>query len=272
MHALSQVHQHHDFPWTDTAWRGRALPGAVIYELHIGTFTPEGTFEAAARRLDHLVELGIDLVEVMPVTPFPGVHGWGYDGVAPFAVHEPYGGPDAFKLFVDACHARGLGVVLDVVYNHLGPAGNYLGALRAVLHRPAPHAVGLGGEPRRRRVRRGAALHHRQRAAAGCATTTSTACGSTPCRPSTTTARCTCSTELSAEVDALAAALGRPLFVIAETDLNDPRTITAREAGGQGMHGQWDDDVHHALHALLTGERQGYYDDFGSLANVSRRR
>ena len=121
-------HDHEAFGWTDTTWHGRALPGAVTYELHLGTFTAAGTFDAAIERLDHLVELGVDLVELMPVAAFPGVHGWGYDGVALFAVHEPYGGPDGFKRFVDACHRRGLGVLLDVVYNHLGPSGNYLPA------------------------------------------------------------------------------------------------------------------------------------------------
>jgi len=108
VHGLSRAYDHDAFGWTDAAWRGRALPGSVTYELHIGTFTPAGTFDAAIERLDHLVELGVDLVEVMPVAAFPGVHGWGYDGVALFAVHEPYGGPDAFKRFVDACHAHGI--------------------------------------------------------------------------------------------------------------------------------------------------------------------
>src|SRR5699024_3259515 len=117
---------HDKFEWHDDSWRGVALPGNVLYELHIGTFTTEGTFAAAIERLDHLVELGIDAVELLPVAAFDGTHGWGYDGVAPYAVHEPYGGPDGLKHFVDECHLRGLGVVLDVVYNHLGPSGNYL--------------------------------------------------------------------------------------------------------------------------------------------------
>ena len=126
VHGTSRVYDHDRFPWTDGAWRGRALPGAVTYELHIGTFTPEGTFDAAIARLDHLVDLGVDLVEVLPIASFPGRNGWGYDGVSLYAAHEPYGGPDGFKRFVDACHGRGLGVVLDVVYNHLGPSGAYL--------------------------------------------------------------------------------------------------------------------------------------------------
>ena len=124
------------------AGAGVALPGSVVYELHVGTFTAEGTLDAAIDRLDHLVDLGVDLVELMPVAAFPGRHGWGYDGVHPYAVHEPYGGPDALKRFVDACHARGLGVCLDVVYNHLGPSRQLPAAVRAVLHRPARDARG----------------------------------------------------------------------------------------------------------------------------------
>ncbi len=125
VHGFSRVYDHGAFEWTDSAWKGRQLPGAVLYELHIGTFTPDGTFDAAIDRLDHLVELGVDLVELLPVNAFNGEHNWGYDGVCWFAPHEPYGGPDGLKRFVDACHGRGLGVVLDVVYNHFGPSGAY---------------------------------------------------------------------------------------------------------------------------------------------------
>ncbi|MCW2829502.1 MAG: treZ, partial [Aeromicrobium sp.] len=126
VHGPSRTYDHALFDWTDGDWAGRALEGAVVYELHIGTFTTGRTFDTAIERLDHLVELGVDLVEVLPVNSFDGPYGWGYDGVLWGAVHEPYGGPDGFKRFVDACHARGLGVILDVVYNHLGPSGAYL--------------------------------------------------------------------------------------------------------------------------------------------------
>src|SRR4051794_9883088 len=125
VHAASRVYDQETHRWTDQAWTGRQLPGAILYELHIGTFTPDGTFDAAIDRLDHLVDLGVDLVELLPVNAFNGEHNWGYDGVCWFAPHEPYGGPDGLKRFVDACHARGLGVVLDVVYNHFGPSGAY---------------------------------------------------------------------------------------------------------------------------------------------------
>ncbi len=126
VHGPSRVVEPRDFAWSDAAWTGRTAPGSVIYELHIGTFTPEGTFDGAIARLDHLAQLGVDFIEVMPVAAFPGEHGWGYDGTALWAVHESYGGPAGLARFVDACHARGIGVVLDVVYNHLGPSGNYL--------------------------------------------------------------------------------------------------------------------------------------------------
>src|SRR3954454_5310202 len=126
VHRPSRVYDTQAYEWHDSGWTGRQLAGAVLYELHVGTFTPEGTFAAAAGKLDHLVELGVDLVEVLPVNAVNGEHNWGYDGVGWYAVHEPYGGPDGFKAFVDACHRAGLGVVLDVVYNHLGPSGAYL--------------------------------------------------------------------------------------------------------------------------------------------------
>jgi maltooligosyltrehalose trehalohydrolase len=268
-HGPSRVYDHDLFTWTDDGWRGVPLAGAVMYELHIGTFTEPGTFDAAIERLDHLVELGVDLVEVMPVAAFDGVHGWGYDGVALWAVHEPYGGPDGLKRFVDACHERGMGVVLDAVYNHLGPSGNYLtefGPYFTSRYRtPWGDAINLDG-PGSDEVRAyviGSALQwlrdfhidalrldavhalYDQRAVA-------------------------LLEELDAEVDALAARLGRPLHLIAESDRNDPRTVTPRAAGGLGLNAQWDDDVHHALHALLTGERQGYYRDFGSLETLAK--
>ena len=149
----------------DDGWRGLELPGAVIYELHVGTFTPAGTLDSAIDRLDHLVELGVGIVEVMPLATFPGGHGWGYDGVGLYAVHEAYGGPFAFRRFIDACHARGLAVCLDVVYNHLGPSGNHLAEFGPYFTGPLRHAVGPGRQPQRAGQRRGAPLHHRQRPA-----------------------------------------------------------------------------------------------------------
>ncbi|SDT00094.1 malto-oligosyltrehalose trehalohydrolase [Actinopolymorpha singaporensis] len=265
----SAVYDHGRFSWTDQGWRGTPLPGAVIYELHVGTFTPDGTLQSAVDRLDHLAALGVTLIELLPLAAFPGHHGWGYDGVGLYAVHQAYGGPDGLKTFVDACHARGIGVCLDVVYNHLGPAHNYLSEFGPYFtHKyatPWGQAVNLddpGSDEVRRFIVGNAlgwfrdfhvdalrldAVHalHDERAV--------------PILE-----------ELSQQVDAAAATLGRPLWLIAESDRNDPRTVTPRESGGLGIHAQWDDDVHHALHALLTGERDGYYGDFGSLPCLAK--
>ncbi|MCC3651090.1 malto-oligosyltrehalose trehalohydrolase [Streptomyces sp. S07_1.15] len=254
------VVDHGLFDWRHP-WYGRPLPGAVLYELHIGTFTPEGTFGAAARRLGHLADLGITHVELMPVCPFPGTHGWGYDGVAPWAVHEPYGGPDGLKRFIDAAHGHGLGVVLDVVHNHLGPSGNQLPEFGPYFterhHTPWGAAVNLDapGSDEVRAYLTGSALSWlRDYRADGLRLDAVHALRDDRARHFLA--------ELSAAVDALAARTGRPLFLIAESDVNDPRTTTPRAAGGHGVHAQWNDDFHHALHTALTGEHQGYYADF----------
>ncbi|MFG2193403.1 malto-oligosyltrehalose trehalohydrolase [Streptomyces sp. NPDC048639] len=257
---LSAVVDHARFVWRHP-WHGRPLPGAVLYELHIGTYTREGTFDAAARRLGHLAELGVTHIELMPVCPFPGTHGWGYEGVSLWAVHEPYGGPDGLKRFVDAAHAHGLGVVLDVVHNHLGPSGNHLPAFGPYFtethHTPWGDAVNLDapGSDEVRAYLIGSALgwlgDYRLD---GLRLDAVHALHDTRAQPFLA--------ELSAAVDTLAAGAGRPLFLVAESDLNDPRTTTPREAGGLGLHAQWNDDFHHAVHSALTGEAQGYYADF----------
>ncbi|MFE7931640.1 malto-oligosyltrehalose trehalohydrolase [Streptomyces sp. NPDC057456] len=244
-----------------TKWSGRPLPGAVLYELHVGTYTPEGTLDAAAERLEHLAELGVTHVELMPLCAFPGRHGWGYDGVSPWAVHEPYGGPEALKRFVDRAHALGLGVVLDVVHNHLGPSGNYLPEFGPYFtethHTPWGAAINLDapGSDEVRSYLLGSALAWlRDYRLDGLRLDAVHALADTRA--------CHFLEELSTAVDALAAETGRPLFLIAESDLNDPRLITPRRAGGLGLHAQWNDDFHHALHTALTGESQGYYADF----------
>ncbi|MGC5341346.1 malto-oligosyltrehalose trehalohydrolase [Streptomyces sp. DT171] len=257
----SAVVDHAAYPWRTTDWAGRGLPGSVLYELHIGTFTTEGTFDAAARRLPHLAELGISHVSLMPVCPFPGTHGWGYEGVAPWAVHEPYGGPDGLKHFVDTAHALGLAVVLDVVHNHLGPSGNHLPAFGPYFtethHTPWGAAVNLDapGSDEVRAYLLGSALGWlRDYRLDGLRLDAVHALADTRAL--------TFLEELSTAVDALAAELGRPLPLIAESDLCDPRTTTPRASGGLGLHAQWNDDFHHALHTALTGESQGYYADF----------
>jgi maltooligosyltrehalose trehalohydrolase len=256
----SAVVDHAHFVWR-TPWTGRALPGAVLYELHVGTFTAQGTFDAAAERLEHLALLGVTHVELMPVCPFPGTHGWGYEGVSLWAVHEPYGGPQGLKRFVDAAHAHGLGVVLDVVHNHLGPSGNHLpcfGPYFTERHRtPWGAAVNLDapGSDEVRAFLIGSALAWlRDYRLDGLRLDAVHALVDARARHFLE--------ELSAQVDKLAAGIGRPLLLIAESDLNDPRTTRPREAGGLGLHAQWNDDFHHALHTALTGESQGYYADF----------
>ncbi len=265
VHGTSRVYDQDAYRWGDTAWPGRALPGAVIYELHIGTFTPGATLDSAIERLDHLVSLGITHVELLPVNAVNGVWNWGYDGVAWYAVHQPYGGPDALKRFVDACHARGLAVVLDVVYNHLGPSGNYLPRFGPYLksgRNTWGDLVNVEEQHVRRFIIDNALMWLREFHLDALRLDAVHALQDDS--PTHILA------ELSAEVDALATDLGRPLTLIAESDLNDPLMITPRSAGGYGLTAQWDDDVHHALHALLTGETQGYYCDFGSLPVLAK--
>ncbi|GAB3431378.1 malto-oligosyltrehalose trehalohydrolase [Flindersiella endophytica] len=264
--APSQVYDHTTFDWTDQAWTGRALPGSVIYELHVGTFTPAGTFDAVAERLDHLVDLGVDAIELLPVNAFDGPHGWGYDGVLWYATHEAYGGPDGLKRLVDACHRRGLAVLLDVVYNHLGPGalldrfGPYFAGTG--VWGPSLNLDGAGSDEVRRYVLDNALSWLRDFHIDGLRLDAVHAL---------VDHRATHLLEdLAVEADALAAHVGRPLSLVAESDLNDARVVTAREAGGYGLHAQWDDDLHHCLHATLTGERQGYYVDFGDLPTFAR--
>jgi maltooligosyltrehalose trehalohydrolase len=309
VHGTSRVFDSGLHEWHDAGWPGpqggAGVLGGVVYELHVGTFTAEGTFAALEHHLDDLEALGVDVVELMPVAAFPGRWGWGYDGVHPYAVHEPYGGPAALQHLVDACHQRGLGVCLDVVYNHLGPSGNYLSRFGPYFtdrhHTPWGEAVNLDG-PGSEEVRRWIldnalrwftefhvdalrldAVHELKDDSARHILA-----------------------QLSDETAELSGRLGRPLGLIAESDLNDPRTVAptswagsptssqdamraaavttglgltggldavlpvADRPTGLGMTAQWDDDLHHALHALLTGERQGYYADFGSLQVLAK--
>jgi maltooligosyltrehalose trehalohydrolase len=259
--------------WTDADWpgpqAGAGVLGAVFYELQGGTFTAEGTLDAAESRLEHLVRLGVDVVELMPVGAFPGRWGWGYDGAHPGAVHAAYGGPSALQRFVDAAHRLGLGVCLDIVENHLGPSGNYLAQFGPYFteraETPWGPAVNLDG-PDSDQVRRWIldralgwfrdfhldalrldAVHELHDESA---------------RPLLA--------QLSDETAQLAEVLGRPLALVAETDLNDPRTVEPTADGGLGLTAQWADDIHHALHSALTGERQGYYVDFGSLSTLAQ--
>lgn len=255
-------------PAAPAPWAGRSVEGAVIYELHLGTFTPAGTFDAAIEKLDHLVRLGVDFVEVMPVNAFGGTHGWGYDGVLWYAVHEPYGGPDGLLRFVDACHARGLGVLIDAVFNHLGPSGNYLprfGPYLSTGSNPWGESVNIAD----------ADADEVRRYILDCALRWMRVFGADGLRLDAVHALVDTTAihileELAGETEALATELGRPLSLIAESDRNDPRLITPRDRGGLGMTAQWDDDIHHAIHTAVSGERQGYYRDFGSLQTLAQ--
>jgi maltooligosyltrehalose trehalohydrolase len=266
VHDPSRLYDHTAYRWNDGAWTGRSLPGSVLYELHVGTFTQEGTFDSAIARLDHLISLGVDLVEVMPVNALEGPRNWGYDGVCWYAVQDAYGGPDAFKRFVDACHARGLGVVLDVVHNHLGHSGAYLPRFGPYfsgrnLWGPALNLDGPDSDEVRRYVIDNVVGWLRDYHLDGLRLDAVHAL--------VDHRAIHLLEEMAAAVDALSAHVRRPLTLIAESDLNDPRLVTPRAAGGYGLAAQWCDDIHHCLHATLTGERQGYYGDFGSLAALA---
>jgi maltooligosyltrehalose trehalohydrolase len=268
VHGPSRVYDDDAYAWRDAGWLGRQWPGSVVYELHVGTFTPAGTFDGAIERLDHLVSLGVTHVELLPVNAFNGTWNWGYDGADWYAVHEPYGGPDGLKRFVDACHAAGLAVVLDVVYNHLGPSGNYLprfGPYLAAQRNTWGEVINLDGPdsgPVRSYIIDNALMWLRHYHVDGLRLDAVHALVDTSSRHLLA--------DLSEQVDELEIELGRTMTVIAESDLNDPIMITPRADGGYGLDAQWDDDVHHALHAVLSGEREGYYADFGSLAVLAK--
>ncbi len=268
VHGPSRFVDHRLFEWTDRHWQQKPWPSAIVYELHIGTFTPEGTFASAIAKLDHLVALGITHVELLPVAEFLGEYGWGYDGVYPYAAHHAYGGPEGLKQFVNACHEHGLAVILDVVYNHLGPSGNYLPQYGPYFleTRTTPWGTSLNFDgPLSDEVRRffidNALMwltdYHIDglRLDAVHAIVDHSAVHLLE--------------ELATSVEELSARLGRHFVLIAESDLNDPRIVRSAELGGFGLDAQWSDDIHHALHSVLTGEREGYYADFGSLTDLA---
>jgi maltooligosyltrehalose trehalohydrolase len=274
VHGPSRLYDHAAFRWSDARWQPSPLFGAILYELHIGTFSELGTFDGAIEHLDHLVDLGITHIEVMPIADFAGYRGWGYDGVALFAVSEIYGGPDAFKRFVDACHAKNLAVVLDVVYNHFGPVGNYTNKFGPyltdsynTLWGSAVNFSDAGSDEVRRFFCDNAEMWLRDYHVDGL-------------RLDAVHAIIDRSAvhfleQLSAEVEQLGTTLGRRLAIIAESDLNDPQLVRSREANGYGLDAQWSDDLHHALFTLLyvTAEHRAgadisYYADFGSMDDL----
>jgi maltooligosyltrehalose trehalohydrolase len=268
VHGLSQLYDQKAFEWHDGRWQAPPLASAVLYEMHVGTFTPGGTFDSAIERLGYLFELGVTHIEVMPVAAYAGDRGWGYDGVSLYAVTENYGGPDGLKRFVDACHVRGMAVVLDVVYNHFGPVGAYVGKFGPYLTSrhctPWGDAVnfeGAGSDEVRRFFCDNALMWMRDFHIDGLRLDA--------VHEFVDRSAVHFLEQLSAEVEVLAATLGRRLMLIAESDLNDPRIVRPREAGGYGIDAQWSDDFHHALFTLLHMEDGiGYYSDFGSFEKL----
>ncbi len=267
VHQPSGIYLPEEFEWSDQVWQGISLRELVIYELHVGTFTPQGTFSAIIPRLSELRELGVTAIELMPVAQFPGSRNWGYDGVHPYAVQNTYGGPQEMQKLVDACHREGLAVLLDVVYNHLGPEGNYLGLFGPYFtdryHTPWGCAWNYDGpesDPVRSFVIESACQWARDFHIDGLRLDAVQAIYDLSARHVLA--------EIQQAVQAEAARQQRQVVVIAETNQNDPRLLSPPEHGGCAMDAVWSDDFHHSLHALLTGEREGYYMDFGAPANV----
>jgi maltooligosyltrehalose trehalohydrolase len=269
VHGGSRIVDDHAFLWTDQRFVAPLLSDAVIYELHVGSFTPGGTFDSAIERLDHLVELGITHIEMMPVAEFSGSRGWGYDGVDLFAPHHTYGSPEALKRLVNACHAKGLAVILDVVYNHFGPSGNYLPRFGPYLtsryETPWGSAVNLdgrGSDEVRRFFCDNALSWMRDYHIDGLRLDAVHAILDISPRHFLE--------QLAEETAELARSTQRRLVLIAEDDLNDPRVVTSRDRSGYGLDAQWDEDFHHCLHTVLTGEHSGYYSDFGKMEQLAK--
>ncbi len=269
VHGPSRVVAPEEFAWADENWKGIALRDYVVYELHVGTFTPEGTFEAVIPKLAHLKALGVTAIELMPVAEFPGGRNWGYDGAHLYAPQSTYGGPEGLKKLVDACHREGLAFVLDVVYNHLGPEGNYAGEfmpLYSEAHK-SPWGAGLnfdgeGAEGVRRFFVENALYWLTEYHVDALRLDAVHAIVDTSGRHLLE--------ELAEEFQAQAALLGRRAHLIAESDLNDVRVIAPRGEGGYGIDAQWSDDFHHSLHALLTQTGRGYFADFGRVEQLAK--
>jgi maltooligosyltrehalose trehalohydrolase len=269
VHGPSEVVDHATFNWTDKGWNGLTLPSMIMYELHTGTFTREGTFDAIIPRLGDLKDLGINVIELMPIAQFPGARNWGYDGVYPFAVQSSYGGPEGLKKLVNACHARGLAVILDVVCNHLGPEGNYLWDFGPYFtdkyKTPWGQAINFDG-PHSDEVRN----FFIQNALAWITDYHIDALRIDAIHGIFDFSAKHFLRELGEAVHGRADELGRNVQVIPESDLNDVRVIAPVELGGHGLDAQWNDDFHHCLHTLLTGERTGYYGDFGKMKHLEK--
>ena len=269
VHDASQVFDQRTFPWTDQAWKNFDIASMVFYEVHVGTFTPDGTFDAIIPRLDAIAATGINAIELMPVAQFPGDRNWGYDGAYPFAVQFSYGGPEALKRLVNACHGKGVAVILDVVYNHFGPEGCYVREFGPYFtdqyKSPWGNAINFDG-PYSDQVR----TYFTQNALSwftdfhidGLRLDAVHGIYDTSARPFLQL--------LAEQVEERSVEIGRRLYLIAESDLNDIRVITPRELGGYGFHAQWSDDLHHSMQTLLKSEEGGYYVDFGRMWHLAK--
>ncbi|MDX5480350.1 MAG: malto-oligosyltrehalose trehalohydrolase [Hymenobacteraceae bacterium] len=269
VHDPSEVIDHSSFPWSDKKWKGVPLQHYIIYELHVGTFSEDGTFEGVIEKLPQLKNLGVTAIEIMPVAQFPGSRNWGYDGVFPFAVQNSYGGPDGLKKLVDACHAQGLAVVLDVVYNHLGPEGNYLRDFgpyfTSKYNTPWGEAINYDdaySDPVRNFFFQNALTWFRDYHIDALRLDAVHAIFDNGAKHFLQ--------ELQEHVHQLEEQAGRRLILIAESDLNDVRLINPMERGGYGLAAQWDDDFHHVIHAMVTGEQEGYYIGFGTAEQLAK--
>lgn len=269
VHSWSETIDHQEYEWRDEAWSPPALGDLIIYELHVGTFTPEGTFEAIIDRLDHLLELGINAIEIMPIAQFPGDRNWGYDGVYPFAVQNSYGGVGKLKQLVDKCHQKNIAVILDVVYNHMGPEGNYLSDFGPYFtekyHTPWGSALNFDdqySEPVRNFFIQNALYWLADFHIDGLRLDAVHAI--------VDNGALHLLKEIRMKVDQLEKQTGKKFCLIAESDMNDVKIISDYEKGGYGLEGQWVDDFHHALHTLATGEKEGYYQEYGTIGQLAK--
>jgi maltooligosyltrehalose trehalohydrolase len=269
VHGPSETVDLASFRWTDGRWKGLALEDSVFYELHVGTYTPEGTFEALLPHLDRLADLGVTTIELMPVAQFPGTRNWGYDGAYPFAPQNTYGSPRDLQSIVNAAHERGLAVALDVVYNHLGPEGNYLGEYGPYFtdHYRTPWGSALNFDRAHSDEVR---FFFVQNALYWLREFHFDALRLDAVHSIFDASAYPFLAELSTQVASLTEQLGRKIHLIAESDLNDVRVLRATEDGGFGMQAQWSDDFHHSVHTLLTGENAGYYADFGDIRYLAK--
>lgn len=267
VHSYSEAVKLESYEWNDQEWKGVHQKNLIIYELHTGTFTPQGTFEEIANRLGYLKSLGITAIEIMPVAQFPGSRNWGYDGVYPFAVQKSYGGAQQLQKLVDACHQQGIAVILDVVYNHLGPEGNYLSEFGPYFtdkyKTPWGKAINFDDawcDGVRRFFIENALMWFRDFHIDGLRLDAVHAIKDFSAKHILQ--------EIKEWTDKLDRKSSFAHFLICESDLNDVRFITSPDKGGYGMDATWNDEFHHAIHSLVTGERNGYYEDFGTIHHL----